>query len=49
MLATRIATAAVVVPIAVLGMLFLPTGAIALVFSALMLLGGLGMGRPCAP
>ena len=39
MLATRIATAAVVVPIAVLGMLFLPTGAIALVFSALMLLG----------
>ncbi|MES1951948.1 phosphatidate cytidylyltransferase [Salinisphaera sp. S4-8] len=39
MLATRIATALVVVPLAVLGMLYLPTFAITLVFSVLMLLG----------
>jgi phosphatidate cytidylyltransferase len=39
MLSTRIATAAVVVPLAVLGMLYLPTAAITLVFAALMLLG----------
>jgi len=39
MLATRIATAAVAVPLAVLGILFLPTVAIALVFAALMIIG----------
>lgn len=39
MLATRIVTAAVLVPLAVLGMLFLPTAAITAIFTALMLLG----------
>lgn len=39
MLATRIATAAVLVPLAVLGMLYLPTAAITAVVSVLMLLG----------
>ena len=39
MLSTRIATALAVVPLAVLGMLFLPTAAITLVFALLMLLG----------
>lgn len=39
MLLTRIATAAVLLPLAVLGILFLPTAAVALVFAALMLLG----------
>lgn len=39
MLSTRIATAAVVVPLVVLGILYLPTLAIALVFAAFMLVG----------
>ncbi|MES1930364.1 phosphatidate cytidylyltransferase [Salinisphaera dokdonensis CL-ES53] len=39
MLMTRIATALAVVPLAVLGMLFLPTAAITLVFAVLMLMG----------
>jgi phosphatidate cytidylyltransferase len=39
MLATRIATAAVLVPLAVLGMLYLPTAAITTIFTVLMLLG----------
>ena len=39
MLATRIATALVLVPLAVLGMLYLPTFAITLLFAVLMLLG----------
>lgn len=39
MLATRIATAAVLVPLAVLGMLYLPTAAITAIFTVLMLLG----------
>ncbi len=39
MLATRIATALILVPLAVLGILFLPTAAIGAVFAALMLLG----------
>ena len=39
MLITRIATALVLVPLAVLGMLYLPTFAITLVFATLMLLG----------
>lgn len=39
MLTTRIATAAVAVPLAVFGILFLPTAAIGLIFALLMLLG----------
>ncbi|MES1925164.1 phosphatidate cytidylyltransferase [Salinisphaera sp. T31B1] len=39
MLVTRIATALVLVPLAVLGILFLPTFAIAFVFAVLMLMG----------